>query len=91
MLRVYKRSGRIETFDNHRLITSLLNTGYDMNFTLNQRESELLVEEIKDKIIDIRGEDGLTSTFEIRALVTYILRKRGYSDLAYHYYKNRFN
>lgn len=43
MLRVYKRSGRIENFDNHRLMTSLLNTGYDMNFTLNQRESELLV------------------------------------------------
>lgn len=91
MLLVYKRSGKTEAFSSEKLMTSLINTGHDMNFTLNQRESELLVQDIKNKIIDIRGEDGLTSAFEIRALVTYSLRSIGYSQLAYTYYKNRFN
>ncbi len=89
MLKVYKRNGNLEDFNHQTLVTSLVNTGYDMNFTLNQRETELLVQDVEKAIIAFRGEDGYTSTYEIGAIVINVLDRIGYTKLANTYYKNR--
>ncbi len=89
MLKVYKRNGTVEYFSQRKLKTSLLNTGQEINFTLNQRETELLIEDIENKIKSFRGEDGFTSTYEIGAIVIDTLRNMSYRRLANKYYENR--
>ncbi|MDR7870879.1 MAG: ATP cone domain-containing protein [Tissierellaceae bacterium] len=89
MLKVYKRDGRIEDFSQEKLATSLINTGCDIKLTLNQRETELLVQDIENIIISLRGKDGFTSTYEISSIVSDILRNMGYSKLAFTYFENR--
>ncbi len=89
MLQVYKRDGRLEDFNHEKLLTSLINTGRDMQFTLNQRETELMIQDVENAIVSLRGKNGITSTYEIAAILMNILRSVGYSKLAYTYYQNR--
>lgn len=60
-----------------------------MQFTLNQRETELMIQDVENAIVSLRGKNGITSTYEIAAILMNILRSVGYSKLAYTYYQNR--
>lgn len=91
MLKVHKRNGRTEDFSSEKLKTSLINTGKDMNLSLNRAEVDVLVQDIEKKLISIRGVDGVTSSYEIRGVVTSVLRNMGFPRLAYTYYENRFD
>ena len=91
MLKVCKRSGNLENFSHQKLKTSLINTGHDMNLSLNQAEIDVLVDDIEKKLISIRGADGVTSSYEIRGAVLSVLRNMGFPRLARTYYENRFD
>lgn len=89
MLKVYKKSGYFEDFSHEKLKTSLINTGHDMNLSLNQAEIDVLVDDIEKKLISIRDTDGVTSSYEIRGAVLSILKNMGFPRLARTYFENR--
>ena len=45
-----------------------------MQFTLNQRETELMIQDVENAIVSLRGKNGITSTYEIAAILMNILR-----------------
>ena len=89
MLKVVKKDGRIEDFISEKIKVSISNCADDVKLHFNQKELDIIAKEVEDIIIKIRGKDGQTSAYEIRAVVTRVLRNMGYSKVAICFYEGK--
>lgn len=89
MLTVIKRNRKIDDFDLEKIKRSISKISDDIRSDITQKELDLLATEIENRIIELRGIDGKTSTFEIRALVIRELKNMGYSKVADSFYQRR--
>ncbi len=86
MLKVVKKRGNVVDFIPEKIQVSVSNTGNDINISLNQKDIDLIVKEVEDKIKTIRGTDGITSSYEIMSVVLTVLHDMGYPKIADAYY-----
>jgi transcriptional regulator NrdR family protein len=89
MLKVVKRRGNIVDFNPDKIRTSVANSAEDAKIYLNERELELIANEVQKIISDVRGPDGTTSSYEIRGVVVRVLKNMGYKDIARLFYEGK--
>ncbi len=87
MLRVLKRDGRMLDFQKINVKTSVANSAGDSGIQLTEKELELIAKTVEKTIKEVRGEDGVTSTYEIRGVVVRALKEMGYKNVAKDYYE----
>lgn len=87
MLRVVKRDGRIIDFKKSNVMTSVANSARDSQIQLTEKELELIAKAVEKTIVEVRGEDGVTSTYEIRGVVVRALKEMGYKNIAKDFYE----
>ena len=81
MLKVIKRSGTMQPFDQRKIRTSILNASRDAKIQMNDKEARLLSEDVEHHLVALRGEDGITSSFEVRSMIGIALRELGYGKV----------
>lgn len=86
MLKVVKRDGRIVDFDPDRIKTSVANSARDSEIQITEKELKLIANAVEKTISKVRGESGITSTYEIRGVVVRALKDMGYRNIAKDFY-----
>lgn len=84
-MKVLKKDGRLQDFQIDKLATSITNCASDINLILSDKDSRLLSQDVLNKIKKLRGEEGLTSSYEIRAIMTEMMINSGFNALCNHY------
>ena len=82
MLKVIKRSGAMQPFDQQKIRTSILNASRDAGIPINNKEARLLSEDVERQLDALRGEDGIVSSFEVRSMIRAALRELGYDKVS---------
>lgn len=88
MLKVVKRDGRIVDFDPDRIKTSVANSARDSEIQITEKELKLIADSVEKTISKVRGETGITSTYEIRGVVVRALKDMGYRNIAKDFYNH---
>lgn len=89
MLKVVKRSGNIVDFNPDKIQTSVENSARDAGVYLTEGELEMIAKEVKKTIVMVRGENGTTSSYEIRGVVVRVLKSMGYRNVAMEFYSGK--
>lgn len=84
-MQVIKKDGRIEDFLPEKIATSVINAGADVRIQLSDKDGALVANEVYSLLRFLRGEDGRTSSYEIRGALNSILRDFGYHQVYVHY------
>lgn len=82
MLKVIKRSGAIQPFDQRKIRTSILNASRDAGMQINDKEARLLSEDVEHQLSQQKGKDGVAESFEVRSMVSVALREMGYEKVS---------
>ena len=82
---VIKKDGRKQPFIPHKIITSAIGTARDVGVNLSAREGEILSQDVAKVLIGLRGEDGVTSSYEIRMILAITMKRFGYPSAATEY------
>lgn len=90
-MRVIKKDGRIQSFDIIKIRSSILSASIDSNTIINEADLKVLSNSVLKSLKDLRGDDGITSTYEIFAIIIETLNKDGFKDIAISYlgYKSK--
>lgn len=75
ILKVIKKNKEIEFFLKEKLKSSILGASNDSKTILNESDLNIIVNEVLKKLRYIRGENGITSTYEIRSVTIEVLRE----------------
>lgn len=87
MLNVVKKDGRIDKFNIEKIKTSVGNSAADSNIQLTKKDLDIIARETKRTIVEVRGEDGQTSSYEIRGVIVRVLKELGFRQIAEDFYK----
>ena len=87
MLKVVKRDGRVTDYKKENIMTSVGNSANDSGIQLTHKELDLIEESVEKTIVKVRGQDGITSTYEIRGVIVRVLREMGYKKIAKDFYE----
>ena len=87
MLKVVKRDGRIIDFDLERVKVSVENSARDSHIQVSSKELDLIGKSVENTIRKVRGEGGITSTYEIRGVVVRVLKEMGFKNIAKDFYE----
>lgn len=90
-MRVIKKDGRIQSFDIIKIRSSILSASIDSNTIINEADLKVLSNSVLKSLKDLRGDDGITSAYEIFAIIIETLNKDGFKDIAMSYlgYKSK--
>ncbi len=86
-MEVIKRDGRHQEFEAGKLFRSIMNSADDRGVTLSEKEAHLLADDVRKRLERLRGTDGLTSSWEIRGVMTEVMENSGFEKIAGHYNK----
>lgn len=84
-MKVIKKSGRTVDFRLDKIETSIRNSGLDIRAQLSEHDVLTMAKDVQKMLLNMRGPDGLTSVYEIRALVVIAVKDYGYEKVARHY------
>lgn len=82
---VIKKDGRKQAFDPTKIALSSIGAARDVGVKLSDREGEMLSQDVTQAIARLRGNDGQTSSYEIRMLLGLALKQFGYGKVAESY------
>ena len=90
-MRVIKKGGRIQSLDIIKIRSSILGASIDSNTIINEADLTVLSSRVLKVLQGIRGDDGITSTYEVFAAIIETLNKDGFNDIAMSYldYKSK--
>lgn len=90
-MRVIKKGGRIQSLDIIKIRSSILGASIDSNTIINEADLTVLSSRVLKVLQGIRGDDGITSTYEVFAVIIETLNKDGFNDIAMSYldYKSK--
>ena len=90
-MQVIKKDGRIQSLDVIKIRSSILGEYIDSNTIINESDLKVLSTRVLKVLQGIRGDDGITSTYEIFAVIIETLNKDGFIDIAMSYlgYKSK--
>lgn len=86
-MKVIKRNGSIYELNVNKLKTSILNSASDINILLTQSDIKLIVNQVFHILntIDKNNKSRITSTYELRGIIQYVLVKHGFKNVASSY------
>lgn len=89
-MQVIKRDVRVQSLDVIKIISSILGASIDSDTIINEADLKVLITSVLKILKDLRGDDGITSTYEIFAVIIETLNVDGFYDIAMSYlgYKN---
>lgn len=89
-MQVIKRDGRVQSLDVIKIRSSILGASIDSDTIINEADLKVLSTSVLKILKDLRGDDGITSTYEIFAIIIETLNVDGFYDIAMSYlgYKN---
>ncbi|MCI9302970.1 MAG: hypothetical protein HFJ13_02385 [Clostridium sp.] len=89
-MQVIKRDGRVQSLDVIKIRSSILGASIDSDTIINEADLKVLITSVLKILKDLRGDDGITSTYEIFAVIIETLNVDGFYDIAMSYlgYKN---
>lgn len=79
MLKVIKRDGIIEDFNERKVRTSIENAAKDVGLALNYSDLKVISGDIIKVISNLRKDSQVTSTYEIIGVIISILKKDGFN------------
>lgn len=90
-MEVIKKDSRIQSFEISKIRSSILGASIDSNTIINEADLKVLSNRVSKVLRMLRGDEGLTSTYEIFAIIIETLNKDGFIDIAQSYlgYKNK--
>lgn len=89
-MQVIKKDGRVQSLDVIKIRSSILGASIDSDTIINEADLKVLITSVLKILKDLRGDDGITSTYEIFAVIIETLNVDGFYDIAMSYlgYKN---
>ena len=90
-MQVIKKDGRIQSLDIIKIRSSILGASIDSYTIINESDLKVLSTRVLKVLQGIRGDDGITSTYEIFAIIIETLNKYRFNDIAMSYlgYKSK--
>jgi transcriptional regulator NrdR family protein len=78
-MKVIKKDGRLQDFDEKKIRTSIENASRDIQgLSFNESDINIIVEDIKNKLMQIRRDGSPSSTYEIIGVLTEVLSEDGF-------------
>lgn len=89
-MQVIKKDVRVQSLDVIKIRSSILGASIDSDTIINEADLKVLSTSVLKILKDLRGDDGITSTYEIFAVIIETLNVDGFYDIAMSYlgYKN---
>lgn len=84
-MQVIKRDGRIQSLDVIKIRSSILGASIDSDTIINEADLKVLSTSVLKVLKGLRGDDGITSTYEIFAIIIETLNADGFYDIAMSY------
>ena len=84
-MQVIKKNGSLQEFDKTKLERTIMGASDSIKQRLNSSDVQFLSENIERIIKSIRENN--TSSYEVFAVVLYVLKTEGFVDVANSYYK----
>ena len=81
-MKVIKKDGRIQSFDISKVRSSILGASIDSNTIINESDLKMVSNRVVKVLNSIREENGITSTYEIFAVIIDSLNKYRFKDIA---------
>ena len=81
-MKVIKKDGRIQSFDISKVRSSILGASIDSNTIINESDLKIVSNRVVKVLNIIREENGITSTYEIFAVIIDSLNKYRFKDIA---------
>ena len=81
-MKVIKNDGRIQSFDISKVRSSILGASIDSNTIINESDLKIVSNRVVKVLNSIREENGITSTYEIFAVIIDSLNKYRFKDIA---------
>ena len=81
-MKVIKKDGRIQSFDISKVRSSILGASIDSNTIINESDLKIVSNRVVKVLNSIREENGITSTYEIFAVIIASLNKYRFKDIA---------
>jgi len=88
-MNVIKKDGRIESLEIIKIRSSILGASIDSNRIINESDLKVISNRVVKVLQEIRGDDGITSTYEIFAIIIETLNKDGFNDIGMSYLGNK--
>ena len=84
-MNVIKKDGRIQSLDVIKIRSSILGASIDSDTIINEADLKVLSTRVLKVLQGIRGEEGITSTYEVFAVIIETLNKDGFNNIAMSY------
>lgn len=91
MLTVIKKKGNRQPFDPHKIETTIVNAGNDGGIMITAKEAELMAHDVEKNLIALRGENGVVSSYEIRALIRAALKNFGFPQVIKYFERGKLH
>lgn len=89
MIKVIKKSGKVEEYDKIKMLTSISNCADDARIPLSHKDLDIIGVEIDKQLREIRKDGSNSSSYEIRAIIIDVLDKLGFKKAAESYFNGR--
>lgn len=81
-MKIIKKDGRLQEFDKNKIFISIENASRDTeDAMLNESDLKILVEDIVNKIYEIRNDETSSSSYEIIGVMVEILLRDGFNNV----------
>lgn len=90
-MNIKKRNNSIETFFPQKIKTSVVNSAYDINYSLTDSDIKLILYHILKTLNTLHNNTEDTSVYEIRGIIYCVLIELGFREIAISYININFN
>lgn len=80
-MNIIKKDGRLEQFNLKKVKTSIENSANEVGIILNESDLSILVKDVETKLLNIRGKELNTSSYEVIGVVFSILKRDGFKEV----------
>ncbi|MDU2490345.1 MAG: ATP cone domain-containing protein [Clostridium celatum] len=84
-MQVIKKDGRIQSLDIIKIRSSILGASIDSDTIINEADLKVLSTKVLKVLQGIRGDEGITSTYEVFAVIIETLNRDGFNNIAMAY------
>lgn len=80
-MKITKKDGILSEFDIERVGTSLENSAKNVGFELSESNLKIVLKQVEKKVQALNGIARVTSTYEVRGVVSQVLKSNGFTEL----------
>ncbi|MDU3722800.1 MAG: ATP cone domain-containing protein, partial [Clostridium celatum] len=68
-MKIIKKDGRIQDLEVEKIKNSIWGASKDSNTIINESDLKILTNRVIKIVTEIRGRDGITSSYEVQAII----------------------